>query len=91
MVSINYLLGPFSFLYGDDPLAPGIQDQIMALKWINDNIESFGDSKQITIFGESADSWSVSALLISPLSKNQTCDYAKRCLLFQTLSQFRQS
>jgi len=74
VVSINYRLGPFGFLYGGDSSAPGnvaILDQIMALNWVKDNIELFGgDHKQITIFGFSAGSWSVSALLVSPLSKN---------------------
>jgi len=74
VVSINYRVGPFGFLYGDDPSAPGnvgIYDQIMALKWVNENIDRFGgDPKQITIFGQSAGSWSVSALIVSPLSRN---------------------
>ena len=42
----------------------------MALSWIQEHIESFGgDRKAVTIFGGSAGSHSISALLISPLSK----------------------
>ncbi len=74
MVSANYRLGAFGFLYGGDPSAPrnvGIYDQILALKWVHNNIEAFGgDKSQITIFGESAGSWAVSALIVSPLSRN---------------------
>jgi carboxylesterase type B len=74
MVSINYRVGPFGFLYGDEPSVSGnvgIYDQVLALKWVNNNIEHFGgDPKQITIFGQSAGSWSVSALIVSPLSIN---------------------
>ena len=36
-VSTNYRLGPFGFLYGDHPSAPGnvaFYDQILALKWV---------------------------------------------------------
>jgi carboxylesterase type B len=74
MVSINYRVGPFGFLYGADPSAPGnvgIYDQNLALKWVHNNIEHFGgDPNQITIFGQSAGSWSVSAHIVSPLSRN---------------------
>ncbi|KAH9413256.1 hypothetical protein DERP_012966 [Dermatophagoides pteronyssinus] len=58
VVAINYRLGPFGFLYGD------------GLKWVQENIENFGgDPNKVTIFGESAGSMSVSALVQSPLAK----------------------
>ncbi|CAG2177880.1 unnamed protein product, partial [Oppiella nova] len=73
VVAINYRLGYFGFLYGEREDAPGNQglyDQLLALQWVRDNIHAFGgDRNQITIFGESAGSWSVSAHILSPLSK----------------------
>ncbi|KAG4098531.1 para-nitrobenzyl esterase [Neocallimastix lanati (nom. inval.)] len=75
-IDINYRLGPlgcydFSY-YNKDRFDSNccLSDQIMALKWINDNIEAFGgDSSNITICGESSGGASVCALLCSPAAK----------------------
>lgn len=46
------------------------QDQVLALKWVQNNIEFFGgDPGQVTIFGESAGAASVQYLMLSPLAK----------------------
>ena len=67
VVSINYRLGPLGFLRLDEVTEgeinssgnEGLIDQRNAIKWVKDNISSFGgDPNNITIFGESAGSWS---------------------------------
>jgi para-nitrobenzyl esterase len=61
-------LGAFGFL-GD--LNLGILDQIAALQWIQNNIESFGGNpNNVTIFGESAGGCSVVALMASTHASN---------------------
>ncbi len=46
-------------------------DQALALEWVNDNIKYFGgDPQKITIFGESAGSWSTSLHIVSPITGN---------------------
>jgi para-nitrobenzyl esterase len=76
-VTINYRLSTLGFFASNETYKQygttgnwGLLDQIKALEWIRDNIEDFGgDPAQITIGGESAGSWSVSALLLSPLAE----------------------
>ncbi|CAL1530944.1 unnamed protein product [Lymnaea stagnalis] len=72
-VSINYRLSPFGFLSTEDDVMPGnygMLDQVLALKWVQKNIQSFGgDPNQVTIGGESAGAFSVSLQCVSPLSK----------------------
>ena len=74
LVTINYRLGPFGFFFmGEDHVSgnAGLKDQVMALQWVQDNIQSFGgDPNLVTIFGESAGSFSVSVHILSPLSVN---------------------
>uniref|UniRef100_A0A2H8TEY6 Carboxylic ester hydrolase n=2 Tax=Melanaphis sacchari TaxID=742174 RepID=A0A2H8TEY6_9HEMI len=73
VASFNYRVGPLGFLSTEDDILPGnygMKDQVLALKWVKNNIEKFGgDPNKVTIFGESAGSASVGLHLLSPLSK----------------------
>ncbi|MEJ2248455.1 MAG: carboxylesterase/lipase family protein [Candidatus Lokiarchaeota archaeon] len=71
VVSINYRLGAFGYLYIPGVTANvGQLDQILALKWIHNNIAKFGgDPDNITIFGESAGAYAVITLLAMPSAK----------------------
>jgi para-nitrobenzyl esterase len=76
LVTVNYRLGVFGFLAHPELTREsgrqasgnyGLMDQIAALRWVKDNIAAFGgDPSNVTIFGESAGSLSVSALMASP-------------------------
>ncbi|MED4228280.1 carboxylesterase family protein [Neobacillus cucumis] len=80
LVTINYRLGLFGFLAHEWLCQEnekgvsgnyGILDQIMALKWVYENIEAFGgDPENITIFGQSAGAVSVQTLISSQLTGN---------------------
>ncbi|MFD4674427.1 carboxylesterase family protein [Lentzea sp. NPDC058450] len=62
VVSVSYRLGVFGYLR--DNL--GLQDQFVALRWVRDNIASFGgDPSNVTIFGQSAGGDSVYALMLT--------------------------
>ncbi|XP_054283824.1 esterase B1-like [Macrosteles quadrilineatus] len=73
LVSLNYRCGAFGFLSFENEEVPGnagLKDQTLALRWVQDNIDSFGgDSNNVTIFGISAGGASVQYHLLSPLSK----------------------
>ena len=79
-ITVNYRLGVFGFfahseLTQESPHHAsgnyGLLDQSAALQWVQKNIVLFGgDPKKITIAGESAGSYSVSAQMASPHSKN---------------------
>ena len=66
VVSIGYRVGAFGFLNLGHPSVPGnagMFDQLMALDWVQHNIRYFGgDPDNVTIFGESAGSVSITNL-----------------------------
>jgi para-nitrobenzyl esterase len=75
VVTINHRLGAPGFLYlGDlageayaDSGNTGMLDIVEALKWVRDNIASFGgDPGNVTIFGESGGGAKVSVLMAMP-------------------------
>jgi para-nitrobenzyl esterase len=78
-VTVNYRLGVFGFLAHPDLSKESkagvsgnyaILDQIAALQWVRNNISVFGgDPGSVTIDGQSAGSFSVNALMDSPLAK----------------------
>jgi len=79
VVSMNYRLGIFGFFVHPGLAAEsehhaagnyGLMDQTAALRWVQSKIAAFGgDPGNVTIFGESAGSFSVSAQMASPLAK----------------------
>jgi para-nitrobenzyl esterase len=78
-VSLNYRVGVFGFMAhpelskesGHDASGNyGFLDQIAALKWVQKNIAAFGgDPNNVTIAGQSAGAFSVTAMIASPLAK----------------------
>lgn len=75
LVTLNYRLGLFGFLASEDLAKEagghagnyGLMDMTAALRWVKANVGAFGgDTNNVTIFGESAGSFAVSALTAAP-------------------------
>ena len=80
VVVIQYRLGPFGFFYfpalnphgtaEDQSGNYGTLDTIKAVKWVRDNIRSFGGNPHnITVGGQSAGGFNTLTLLTSPLAR----------------------
>lgn len=79
VVTVGYRLGVFGFFAHPDLSREsehrasgnyGLLDQVAGLRWVKANIAAFGgDPENVTIFGESAGSFSVSGLVASPLTR----------------------
>jgi len=78
-LTVNYRLNVFGF-YAHPELTKesphhasgnyGLMDQAAALQWVQKNIAAFGgDPRRVTIAGESAGSFSVSAQMINPMAR----------------------
>ncbi|MES1199292.1 MAG: carboxylesterase family protein [Pseudomonadota bacterium] len=80
VVTVNYRMGAFGFMAHPELTAEsphhasgnyGLLDQVAALQWVHDNVAAFGgDPARVTVAGESAGSFSSSAMMASPLSRN---------------------
>ncbi len=77
LVTINYRLGLFGFLYLDELFDEARQsgnlallDQVAALAWVRDNIAAYGgDPDNVTVFGESFGAVCVQTLLAMPRAR----------------------
>ncbi|CAH0725291.1 unnamed protein product, partial [Brenthis ino] len=65
-------LGPMGFLSINDIIAPGnsgLKDIIMALEWVQKNINKFGgDPGNVTLFGSSTGASTVHFMMLSPMA-----------------------
>lgn len=77
LVTINYRLGALGYFahpalkqasQHDEPIGNyGLMDQIAALRWVQENIATFGGNpNQVTVFGESAGAIAISTMLAMP-------------------------
>ncbi|CAG9826807.1 unnamed protein product [Diabrotica balteata] len=73
VVSFNYRMNSLGFLSTEDNVIPanlGLKDQLMVLKWVNQNIELFGgDPTKVTLGGHSAGAISTGYHILSKKSK----------------------
>jgi para-nitrobenzyl esterase len=77
-ITFNYRVGAFGFLElgaiteGDHAGSGNnaLRDQILALRWVQENIAAFGgDPGKVTIGGQSAGAWNCSSLIALPAAK----------------------
>uniref|UniRef100_A0A0C9RZ46 Carboxylic ester hydrolase n=1 Tax=Fopius arisanus TaxID=64838 RepID=A0A0C9RZ46_9HYME len=73
LVAMQYRLTALGFISTGDEVAPGnfgLKDQLLALRWVQENIENFGgDPGRVTLFGQSAGSVSVNLHVLSSQSR----------------------
>ena len=96
VVTANYRLGMFGFLAHPELSAKSahhvsgnyaLLDKIAALNWVKANIARFGgDPANVTMFGQSAGSYSVGFLMTSPLARGL---FAKAIGLSGSVADFR--
>jgi para-nitrobenzyl esterase len=68
VVTVSYRLGIFGYCtpLGVDDVNLGLRDQLLALRWVRENIAAFGgDPQRVTLFGQSAGGDSVYSLMLS--------------------------
>lgn len=73
LVTINHRYSAFGFLSTNDEFAPGnqgLKDIVLALTWVQQNINQFGgDPDRVTVFGHSAGSTAVHFLMLSDMTE----------------------
>ncbi|ESO11395.1 hypothetical protein HELRODRAFT_91416, partial [Helobdella robusta] len=73
VVNFNYRLGPLGFLTSNDEILPGnygLQDVLMALKWVNENIRAFrGDPTKLTLLGHGVGASMAGMLMTMPSTR----------------------
>lgn len=73
LVTINYRLAVLGFLNMENEKYPGnmgLKDIVLSLKWVKENIKSFGgDPDKVTIFGQGSGGVAVDILYLSPIAK----------------------
>ena len=72
VVGVNFRLGALGFLWypGVNETNLSVEDQLMALRWVRDNIGRFGgDPERVTLFGQSSGANAIAHILSRPDSE----------------------